>query len=110
MQGNASRLTRAVYNLIDNAVRHIGDDRWIGVTLRPENAKAVIEIVDHGEGIPADELERIWDKYYTHRQRGGKGVSGLGLAIVKQTVSQHGGVCKAVSEVGKGSIFRMELK
>ena len=89
VQGNASRLTRAVYNLIDNAVRHIGDDKWIGITLRPENTKAVIEISDHVEGIPADELERIWDKYYTHRQRGG--------------------VCSAVSEVGKGSIFRMEL-
>jgi signal transduction histidine kinase len=90
-------------------VRHIGDDKWIGVTLKAENNKAVIEIADHGEGIPADELERIWDKYYTSRQRGGKGVSGLGLAIVKQTVIQHGGMCSAVSEVGAGSVFRIEL-
>ncbi|ADU22041.1 sensor histidine kinase [Ruminococcus albus] len=109
VRGNSSRLTRAVYNLIDNAVRHIGDDKWIGVTLKAENNKAVIEIADHGEGIPADELERIWDKYYTNRQRGGKGVSGLGLAIVKQTVTQHGGLCSAVSEVGAGSVFRIEL-
>ena len=109
VNGNSSRLTRAVYNLIDNAVRHIGDDKWIGVTLKAENNKAVIEIADHGEGIPADELERIWDKYYTNRQRGGKGVSGLGLAIVKQTVTQHGGMCSAVSEVGAGSVFRIEL-
>ena len=109
IRGNASRLTRAIYNLIDNAVRHIGDDKWIGVTLKTENDRAVVEIADHGEGIPADELERIWDKYYTNRQRGGKGVSGLGLAIVKQTVSQHGGVCSVVSEVGTGSSFRIEL-
>ena len=109
VRGNASRLTRAVYNLIDNAVRHIGDDKWIGITLKAENGKAVIEIADHGEGIPADELERIWDKYYTSRQRNGKGVSGLGLAIVKQTVTQHGGRYSAVSEVGKGSTFRIEL-
>lgn len=108
--GNTSRLTRAVYNLIDNAVRHIGDDKWIGVSLKAENGRAVIGIADHGEGIPADELERIWDKYYTNRQRDGKGVSGLGLAIVKQTVTQHGGVCKAISEVGKGSTFCIELK
>ena len=110
VRGNASRLTRAVYNLIDNAVRHIGDDKWIGITLKSENDKAVIEIADHGEGIPTDELERIWDKYYTHRQRGGKGVSGLGLAIVKQTVSQHGGKCSVISKVGTGSTFRVELK
>ena len=109
VHGNSSRLTRAVYNLIDNAVRHIGNDKWIGVTLRSENEKAVIEIADHGNGISADELERIWDKYYTHRQRSGKGVSGLGLAIVKQTVSQHNGLCKAESEVGKGSLFSIEL-
>lgn len=109
VRGNESRLTRAVYNLIDNAVRHIGDDKWIGITLKGENGKAVIEIADHGEGIPADELERIWDKYYTNRQRGGKGISGLGLAIVKQTIGQHGGRCSALSEVGKGSTFRIEL-
>ena len=107
--GNASRLTRAVYNLIDNALRHIGADKWIGVTLKVENGKAVIEIADHGDGIAPDELERIWDKYYTNRKRDGKGVSGLGLAIVKQTVSQHCGVCSAVSEVGKSSTFRIEL-
>ena len=107
--GNASRLTRAVYNLIDNALRHIGADKWIGVTLKVENGKAVIEIADHGDGIAPDELERIWDKYYTNRQRDGKGVSGLGLAIVKQTIGQHGGMCSAVSEVGKGCTFRLEL-
>ncbi|SEL41045.1 sensor histidine kinase [Ruminococcus albus] len=107
--GNASRLTRAVYNLIDNALRHIGADKWIGVTLKVENGKEVIEIADHGDGIAPDELERIWDKYYTNRQRDGKGVSGLGLAIVKQTIGQHGGMCSAVSEVGKGCTFRLEL-
>lgn len=109
VRGNASRLTRAVYNLLDNAVRHSGDDKWIGITLKIENDSAIIEISDHGEGIPEDEIERIWDKYYTNRQRGGKGVSGLGLAIVKQTVKQHGGVCKTKSEVGKGSTFCIEL-
>ena len=110
IRGNTSRLTRAVYNLIDNAVRHIGDDKWTGITLKSENDKAVIEIADHGEGIPTDEIERIWDKYYTHRQRGGKGVSGLGLAIVEQTVIQHGGKCSVISKVGTGSTFRVELK
>ena len=105
IRGNSSRLTRAVYNLIDNAVRHIGDDKWVGVTLKKENGRAVIEISDHGKGISKEELERIWDKYYTCRQREGKGVSGLGLAIVKQTVIQHNGICGAESETGKGSTF-----
>lgn len=109
IRGNASRLQRAVYNLIDNAVRHAGEDKWIGVTLRSENDRAVIEISDHGEGIAPEELERIWDKYYTKRQRQGKGVSGLGLAIVKQTVALHNGKCEAESETGNGSTFRLTL-
>lgn len=109
IHGNASRLTRAVYNLIDNAVRHIGTDKWVGVTLKAENGKAIIEIADHGDGIAPEELERIWDKYYTNRQRGGKGVSGLGLAIVRQTVIQHNGICRAISKPEKGTSFFIEF-
>ncbi len=110
VRGNASRLQRAVYNLLDNAVRHAGEDKWTGVSLRTEKGKAVIEISDHGSGIAPDELEHIWDRYYTRRQRSGKGVSGLGLAIVKQIVSQHNGICRAESGEGTGSVFSIELK
>ena len=109
VRGNTSRLMRAVYNLTDNAVRHSGDDKWVGISLKQENGKAIIRISDHGAGISDDELTRIWDKYYTSRQRDGKGVSGLGLAIVKQIIRQHRGECSAVSEIGKGSIFQIEL-
>lgn len=109
IKGNVSRLQRAIYNLLDNAVRHAGEDKLVGITLKTDNEKAIIEISDHGSGIAPDELEHIWDRYYTKRQRSGKGVSGLGLAIVKQIVSQHNGVCKADSEVGAGSIFSIEL-
>ena len=109
IKGNVSRLQRAIYNLLDNAVRHAGEDKLVGITLKTDNEKAIIEISDHGSGIAPDELEYIWDRYYTKRQRSGKGVSGLGLAIVKQIVSQHNGVCKADSDVGAGSIFSIEL-
>ena len=109
IKGNVSRLQRAIYNLLDNAVRHAGEDKLVGITLKTDNEKAIIEISDHGSGIAPDELEYIWDRYYTKRQRNGKGVSGLGLAIVKQIVSQHNGVCKADSDVGAGSIFSIEL-
>ncbi|WP_294410523.1 HAMP domain-containing sensor histidine kinase [uncultured Ruminococcus sp.] len=109
IKGNVSRLQRAIYNLLDNAVRHAGEDKWVGISLKTDNDKAIIEISDHGSGIAPEELEQIWDRYYTKRQRSGKGVSGLGLAIVKQIVSQHNGVCKAGSEVGAGSVFSIEL-
>lgn len=107
IRGNASRLQRAVYNLLDNAVRHAGKEKWIGVSLRSDGQKAVAEISDHGSGIAPEDLSRIWEKYYTNRQRRGKGVSGLGLAIVKQTVMMHNGQCEAISEQGKGSTFRI---
>lgn len=109
IKGNVSRLQRAIYNLLDNAVRHAGEDKWLGISLRTDNDKAIIKISDHGSGIAPEELEHIWDRYYTKRQRSGKGVSGLGLAIVKQIVSQHNGVCKAESEVSAGSVFSIEL-
>ncbi|WP_037292817.1 ATP-binding protein, partial [Ruminococcus flavefaciens] len=89
---------------------HAGEDKWTGVSLRTEKGNVIIEISDHGSGIAADELEHIWDRYYTRRQRSGKGVSGLGLAIVKQIISQHNGICRAESVVGTGSVFSIELK
>ena len=109
VRGNVSRLQRAVYNLLDNAVRHAGEDKWIGISLGTVNGKAVVNISDHGSGIAPDELEHIWERYYTKRQRSGKGVSGLGLAIVKQIVTQHNGTCRVVSELGKGTSFSIEL-
>lgn len=109
ISGNASRLQRAVYNLLDNAVRHAGEDKWIGVTLKSDGQTAAAEISDHGSGIAPDDMEHIWEKYYTNRQRRGKGVSGLGLAIVKQTVTMHNGKCEVCSEPDKGSTFRILL-
>ena len=109
VRGNASRLQRAVYNLLDNAVRHAGKDKWIGISLINDSNNAVIEISDHGSGIAPDELENIWNRYYTKRQRKSKGVSGLGLAIVKQTAEMHCGSCSAESEPGKGTSFRILL-
>ena len=105
VKGDAGRLERAVYNLLDNAVRHNGESKVINVTLTQEGGNAKISITDHGSGIPAQELENIWDRYYTYRSRNKKGVSGLGLAIVKEIVKMHGGICTAESTVGIGSTF-----
>ena len=107
--GNISRLERAVYNLIDNAFRHTDESRRVTVKLRSTDNKAKIEVIDYGSGIPEQEIEHIWERYYTFRQRKGRGVSGLGLAIVKQTVDIHNGICSVESSEGKGSTFWIEL-
>lgn len=107
--GIESRLERAVYNLMDNAVRHTGDSKKVCISLRSANGKALVEVQDFGAGIPESETEHIWDRYYTSRMRQGKGVSGLGLAIVKQTVELHNGKCYVHSLPGKGTTFTIEL-
>ena len=110
VNGNIGRLERAVYNLLDNAVRHNGDSKVINVSLKVKNSIAELRITDHGNGIPEEELQNIWDRYYTYRQRDKKGVSGLGLAIVRQIVQMHSGTCSVESKQGEGSTFIIELK
>nr|MCR5255291.1 sensor histidine kinase [Acetatifactor sp.] len=80
------------------------------VGLKESQGKVLIEVQDYGEGIPASEIDHIWDRYYTSRQRKGKGVSGLGLAIVKQIVGIHNGKCYALSKEGEGCTFCLELQ
>ena len=109
VDGISGRLERAVYNLIDNAFRYTDKSRTVTVKLTADKTTAKIEVTDYGSGIPQSEIEHIWDRYYTFRQRKGKGVSGLGLAIVKQTAEMHGGNCYANSTEGKGSTFVIEL-
>lgn len=109
INGNEVRLQRALYNLMDNASRHAGSDKTIKVSLISRDRTAVLSVADHGEGIPKEEIDHIWDRYYTSRMRKGKGVSGLGLAIVKQITELHGGKCLVRSEKGKGSEFIIEL-
>ena len=105
--GDRQLLQRAIFNLVDNAVRHSGDSGRVSVSLKNDGRKTVLEVKDSGGGIPAGELEHIWEKYYTSRQRKGKGTSGLGLAIVKEIADIHSAECYAQSAVGEGSSFFM---
>ena len=109
VDGNSGRLERALYNLMDNAARHTDDSKRIKVSLALEKKTVRISVSDYGSGIPEEELDHIWDRYYTTRMRKGKGVSGLGLAIVRQITELHKGSCKVYSKPGEGSTFVMEL-
>ena len=108
VNGSAQKLERAVVNLLDNAVRHAGKSKTVTVKLFSDNG-ARLEIVDDGDGIAEEDLPHIWEKYYTSRQRSGKGASGLGLAIVKQIVLLHNGSCSVTTKQNEGSAFVIVL-
>lgn len=87
----------------------MGDDRKVTVSVKSGD-RILLEVADHGAGIDETELPHIWEKYYTSRQRGNKGVSGLGLAIVKEIAEIHGAEYGVCSEKGQGSRFWMAMK
>jgi len=102
---------RALLNLIDNAIKYSGEngERAIDVILRQTSEHVVLEVRDHGIGIDAKDLARIFDPYYrakfsdTITRRG----AGLGLTLVQQIVGSHGGRVEVDSEPGVGSTFRL---
>lgn len=108
VRGNRELLERALFNLIDNAVRHSAErDMPVTVTVSRDAGRVRLDVRDQGEGIDPQELPHIWEKYYTNRQRGNQGVSGLGLAIVKQIAGIHGAEVRAESQKGYGSTFSL---
>jgi signal transduction histidine kinase len=102
-------VSRALLNLIDNAIKYSADDKAIDVILRQDPEHVIVEVHDRGIGIGAKDLERIFDPYFratfsdTQTRRG----AGLGLTLVQQIVTAHGGNVEVESEPGKGSTFRL---
>jgi heavy metal sensor kinase len=105
--GEESRLRRMLLNLIDNAVKYNHEHGTIGISLSKMNGSARIIITDSGIGIPAEDVARIFDRFYRvdrarSREMGG---SGLGLSIVYWIVHAHGGSISVKSDLKKGSEF-----
>ncbi len=106
------RLTQVIYNLVGNAMTHTGMDKSVRVRQMITQANTVrIEVSDTGEGIEADKLPLIWDRYYKvdkvhKRSRVG---TGLGLSIVKTIMQQLGGAYGVTSTPGAGSTFFIEI-
>ena len=105
------RISQVVYNLVNNAVNHVGEDKTVIVTQSVSRGKVLIEVTDHGEGIPADKLEYIWERYYKVDKEHRRGVigSGLGLSIVKNILDTHNARYGVRSTPGKGSTFWFEI-
>lgn len=104
-------LYRCVFNLADNAIKYAGPGAAVTIGAREDGDRVVIEVADNGHGIPADELQHVFDRFYRvdngrNRKDGG---AGLGLAIVREMVHAMRGEVTADSAPGKGSTFRLKL-
>lgn len=108
MHGDPQWLAHVLDNLIGNAVKYSPGGRVL-VTVRPEGARAVVEVCDSGVGIPADEIPQLFDRFFRASTSNGFSGSGIGLAVVKDIVERHGGTIDVTSEVGGGSTFRVVL-
>ncbi len=105
---DGARLRRALANLLDNALKHTppGGAVTLAATAVDGGRQVQYTVTDSGPGIPPEELERIWERFYRgDRARTGRSGSGLGLAIVKEIVEAHGGTVGVESVVGQGSRF-----
>lgn len=108
VRGDRTALRLALDNLIDNAIRHSATSRWIRVTATASASHVVIEVRDHGIGIPPDEIQAVTRRFVRGRRAARHG-SGLGLAIVMRVVTDHGGRFELESEGGAGTTARLEL-
>jgi two-component system phosphate regulon sensor histidine kinase PhoR len=109
--GDSESLTQVLDNLVDNAIKYTPRGGVVSLRLGVEQGRGVLEVRDTGLGIPASDLERIFERFYRVDKARSRDVggTGLGLAIVKHLVHAMGGVVDVESEPGRGSAFRVRL-
>ncbi len=103
------RIGHVFDNLIVNAIRHTPRGGSIRISARPEGEGVRIDVVDTGQGIAAEHLPRIFDKFYRVPGAGQSSGAGLGLAIVREVISAHDGRIDVTSQPGQGTTFSFWL-
>ena len=107
VDADRDRLRQALDNLIGNAIGHSPAGGTVTVTARREGDSIVIAVADGGEGIPVDDLDRVFEPGV--RLTDARPGSGLGLAVVRAVAREHGGEVEVESSRGQGSTFRLVL-
>jgi two-component system sensor histidine kinase SenX3 len=111
VHGDRGQLHAAVSNLVENAVTYSPEESRVAVTAELADDDVRVTVADHGIGIPGDEIDRIFERFYRvdparARSTGG---TGLGLSIVKHVAASNGGSVEVWSEPGSGSTFTLVL-
>ena len=111
VRGDARLLSRAMRNVVSNAVRYSPPDGGIEITLTREGSESVLKVRDHGPGVAEEELEKIFLPFYRTEsaQDKIKDGSGLGLPIVRRVAESHGGSCFAANAPGGGLVVTLRL-
>lgn len=111
VRGERLQLLSAVSNLVDNAVKYSNRGGTVRVRAEQADDRVTIIVADEGVGIPAHDLDRIFERFYRvdrarSRETGG---TGLGLAIVRHVANNHGGDVSVTSREGEGSVFELSI-
>ena len=101
--------SRVLVNVIDNALKYSAPDKPVEIKARASHQYLEISVADRGEGIPVEDLERIFDKFYRVQRPDNVSGTGLGLSISKGIVEAHGGCIQAENRRGGGAIIRVQL-
>jgi signal transduction histidine kinase len=113
VRANASALAQAIENLLSNAAKYGGADRWarIAAEVSPDGRDLRISVADHGRGVRPDEQRRIFEPFFRSADVVGTTIrgSGLGLSLAKRIVEAHGGSISVRSARGQGSAFTLHV-
>ncbi len=111
VQADSALLQQSIYNLVENAVKYTPAGGRITFSLRSTADALIFRVADSGIGIPSDDIPRLFEKFYRSSQRDARAQqgTGLGLAIVHSIAERHSGRVWVESEVGKGSIFYLQI-
>lgn len=105
------RIQQVIYNLIDNAIKFSNNNSFINISTYEKGEKIFISVKDFGIGIPKDNIEKIWDRFYKSDLSRGKDKkgTGLGLSIVKEIINAHKTTIDVISTEGTGTEFIFSL-
>jgi signal transduction histidine kinase len=109
VSGQAGLLHQLVRNLLDNANRHCPEQAQIALSLARHGRQVCLELRDDGPGLAADQLPRVFDRFWRASADRGDGGNGMGLAIAARITQAHGGAIRVFSTPGQGSCFRVLL-